>query len=124
LIRVTNRGSFRNVEAFGQRVKSRAYLLPLSKYGPIGVAALSGATPIDTGLASSSWYYEIVNKPGYFAINWYNSDIENGFHVAVALQYGYGTRHGGYVYGRDYINPAMRPIFDQIAADMWREVTK
>jgi hypothetical protein len=124
LIRVTHRGSFTNVETFGQRVKARSYLAPLAMYGPIGVAALSGATPIDSGLAASSWYYEIIDKPGYFAIHWYNSDVENGFHVAVALQYGYATRRGGYVQGRDYINPVMRPIFDQIAADMWREVTK
>lgn len=125
MIKVTNRGSFRNLEAFGQRVKTRSYLAPiLSKYGPIGVAALSGATPIDSGRAAQSWYFEIVDKPGYFAIHWLNSDVENGFHVAVALQYGYATRRGGYVQGRDYINPAIQPIFDQMVTDMWREVTK
>lgn len=121
---MTNRGSFKNMEAFGLRIKQRIYLKQLAKYGPIGVEALRGATPIDSSLASQSWYYEIVDRPGYFAIHWLNSDVETGFHVAVALQYGYGTRNGGYVQGRDYINPAMRPIFDQIAADMWREVTK
>jgi hypothetical protein len=124
LIKVTNRGSFAKLEAFGQRIRQRTYLLPLAKYGTIGVAALSGATPVDSAQTSQSWYYEIVNKAGYFAIHWYNSDVENGFHVAVMLQYGHGTRNGGYVQGRDYINPAMRPIFDQIASDMWREVTK
>jgi hypothetical protein len=124
LITVTNRGSFRNVEAFGLRMRQRTYLTQLVKYGSIGVAALSAATPVDSALASQSWYYEVVNKPGYFAIHWYNSDVENGFPVAIMLQYGHGTRNGGYVQGRDYINPAMRPIFDQMAIDMWREVTK
>jgi hypothetical protein len=98
--------------------------MQLSKYGPIGVAALKGATPVDSALASQSWYYEIVNRPGYFAIHWYNSNIENGFPVAVMIQYGHATRNGGYVEGRDYINPALRPIFDQIVIDMWKEVTK
>jgi hypothetical protein len=124
-IKISHRGSFKNMEAFGQRVKARSYLTPvLSKYGQIGVTALSGATPIDSGLAASSWYYEIVDKPGYFAIHWYNSDVENGYPVAIALQYGHATGNGGYVHGRDYINPVMRPIFDQMVADMWREVTK
>jgi hypothetical protein len=125
LIKVTNRGSFKNMEAFGLRVKQRTYLAPtLSKYGPIGVAALSGATPVDSGLASQSWYYEIVDRPGYFAIHWLNSDVERGFHVAVAIQYGHATRSGTHIEGRDYINPAMRPIFDQMVNDMWKEVTK
>jgi hypothetical protein len=124
LIKLTNRGSFQNIEAFGLRMKQRTYLTQLAKYGPIGVEALRGATPVDSALASQSWYYEIVDKPGYFAIHWYNSDIENGFPVAVMIQYGHATRNGGYVEGRDYINPALRPIFDQIAIDMWREVTK
>ena len=125
MIKVTNRGSFRNLEAFDQRMRQRTYLAPvLSKYGPIGVAALSAATPVDSARASQSWYYEIVDKPGYFAIHWFNSDVENGFPVAVMLQYGHATKNGGYVQGRDYINPAMQPIFDQIAADMWKEVTK
>jgi hypothetical protein len=105
-------------------MKSRQQFAVLHKYGPIGVAALSGATPVDSGLAANSWSYEIVDKPGYFAIHWLNSDVENGFHVAVMIQYGHATRGGGYVEGRDFINPAMRPIFDQMAADMWKEVTK
>lgn len=125
MIKVTNRGSFRNVEAFGQRVKSRSYLAPLGpKYGPIGVTALSVATPIESGETAHSWYYEVVDRPGYFAIHWYNSHVNKGYPVAVAIQYGHATGGGGYVYGKDYINPVMRPIFDQIAADMWREVTK
>lgn len=123
-IKVTNRGSFKNAEDFGRRIKARTYLRPLAKYGPIGVAALSGATPVESGRTAESWYYEVVDRPGYFAIHWYNSDVENGFHVAVMLQYGHATRNGGFVHGRDYINPAIQPIFDQMAQDMWREVTK
>lgn len=125
MIRATSQGSFKGMEDFAKRVKDRSYLAPvLSKYGVIGVEALSGATPVDSGLARQSWYYEIVDKPGYFAIHWLNSDVENGFHVAVGLQYGHATGSGAYIEGRDYINPVMRPIFDQMATDMWKEVTK
>jgi hypothetical protein len=126
LIRVTHRGSFRNVEAFLGRMKTRSYLKGLEKYGPIGVAALQAATPVESNKTAQSWYYEIVDKPGYFAIHWLNSNIEDPgqIPIAVLLQYGHGTRNGGYVQGRDYINPAMQPIFEQIAADMWKEVTK
>lgn len=123
-IKVTTRGSFAKSQTFLDRMKRREQFKALAKYGPIGVSALAQATPKDSALAASSWYYQIVDKPGYFAIQWYNRDVENGFHVAVMLQYGYATRQGGRVEGRDYINPAMRPIFDQIANDMWREVTK
>jgi hypothetical protein len=126
LIRVTQRGSFNNVEAFLKRMQKREHLTPLAKYGPIGVAALAAATPADSSDTASSWYFEIVDKPGYFAIHWLNSNVEDPgrIPVAVLIQYGHGTRNGGYVQGRDYINPALAPIFDQIAADMWKEVTK
>lgn len=126
MIKVTVRGSFRNVEAFAQRMKQRTYLTQLAKYGPIGVAALKGATPVDSSETANAWYYEIVNKPGYYAIHWLNSHIVNPgqIPVAILLQYGHGTRTGGFVQGIDYINPALRPIFDQMANDMWKEVTK
>lgn len=123
-IKITTRGSFTKTQTFLDRMKRREQFKALAKYGPIGVSALAQATPKDTGLSADSWYYEIVDRPGYFAIQWYNKDVENGFHVAVMVQYGYATRNGGFVEGRDYINPVMRPIFDQIAADMWKEVTK
>jgi hypothetical protein len=90
----------------------------------LGVNALSNATPANSGLAAASWSYTIEQRPGYYSIRWHNSDIENGFPVAVMIQYGHGTGTGGYVQGRDYIMPAMRPIFDQIAAEAWREVTR
>ena len=126
MIRVTQRGSFNNVEAFLKRMKERTYLTQLAKYGPIGVAALAAATPVESSKTAESWYYEIVDKPGYFAIHWLNSNVEDPgrIPVAVLIQYGHGTRNGGYVLGQDYINPALAPIFEQIAADMWKEVTK
>ena len=126
MIRVTTRGSFRNAEAFLNRMKSRQELRQLEKYGPIGVAALKAATPVDSSLTAESWYYEIVDRPGYYAIHWLNSHVEDpgNIPIAVLLQYGHATRNGGFVEGRDYINPALAPIFEQIAADMWKEVTK
>lgn len=126
-IRAVNRGSFAKALAFGERVRTRSYLRPtLEKYGAIGVAALRGATPIESGLTASLWRYEIVDKPGRFAINWLNGHVEEpgSIKIAVILQYGHATRGGGYVEGRDYINPAMRPIFDQMVLDMWKEVTR
>src|SRR5215216_1045011 len=107
-------------------MKSRQELRQLEKYGPIGVAALKAATPVDSSLTAESWYYEIVDRPGYYAIHWLNSHVEDpgNIPIAVLLQYGHATRNGGFVEGRDYINPALAPIFEQIAADMWKEVTK
>lgn len=92
----------------------------------MGVAALRAATPVESSETAQSWYYEIVDRPGYYSIHWLNSHIvEPGrIPVAVLIQYGHATRNGAYVEGVDYINPALRPIFDQIADDMWREVTK
>lgn len=88
-----------------------------------GVAALEAATPADTGLAGNSWGYTIERSKGHVMIGWTNSDVENGFPVALMIQYGHGTGTGGYIQGRDYINPAMRPIFDQIAETVWKAVT-
>jgi hypothetical protein len=126
VIKVTNRGSFAKSQAFLLRMQNRDQFKALEKYGPIGVAALTSATPIDSSLTSNSWYYESVQRPGYFAIHWYNSHVEDPGRIPIAaiIQYGHATRNGGYVQGRDYINPAMRPIFDQIIAEMWREVTR
>lgn len=126
MIRISSRGSFNNTNTFLNRMKSRSYLAQLAKYGPVGVAALRAATSIDSGRTSEAWYYQVVNRPGYFAIHWLNSHIEQpgSIPIAAILQYGHGTRSGGYIQGRDYINPAMRPIFDQILTDMWKEVTK
>ena len=126
MIQVRTSGSFSKSQAFLQRMKNRDQFKVLAKYGPIGVTALINATPKDSSKTANSWYYEVVDRPGYYAIHWYNSNIEDPGRISIAaiIQYGHGTRRGGYVQGIDYINPAMRPIFDQIAADMWKEVTK
>ena len=126
MIKVSSQGSFRSTDAFLLRMKSRSYLTQLETFGALGVAALRAATPVESDVTAEGWTYEIVNRPGYFSIHWLNTHTEEPGHipVAVLIQYGHGTRNGGYVHGRDYINPAMRPIFDQIAADMWKEVTK
>ena len=124
MIKVTHKGSFKNVEAFLKRMKKREQFAALEKYGSIGVRALAAATPVDSSETANSWYYEIINRPGYFSIQWLNSNMEDGISIAAIIQYGHATRNGSWVEGRDYINPAMRPIFDQIANDMWKEVTK
>jgi hypothetical protein len=95
----------------------------LDSAGREGVAALAAATPVESGLAENSWDYEVSGGGGVYTITWTNSDVENGFPVAIMLQYGHGTGTGGYVQGRDYINPAIRPIFDKIANDVWKVVT-
>lgn len=96
----------------------------LNKYGSLGVAALSNATPTETGLTAASWSYDIQAGRGYYSIRWHNSHNVAGTPLVVLLQYGHGTGTGGYVQGRDFIMPAIRPIFDQIAAEAWKEVTK
>jgi len=124
MITITQKGSFSNTERYLSRMKDADRFATLSKYGSLGVNALSNATPADSGLAAASWSYSIVQRPGYYSIRWHNSDIEDGFHVAVMIQYGHGTGTGGYVQGRDYIMPAIRPIFDQILAEAMREVNR
>lgn len=124
MISVKVKGSFNKSEKFLTRMKQREQFTALAKYGPKGVAVLRDATPKESSRTANAWTYEIVQKPGYFAISWNNSHVEAGIPVAILIQYGHGTRTGGYVQGRDYINPAIRPIFDEIAADMWKVVTK
>ena len=121
---ITQKGNFNNVTRYLNRLKEAERLTVLNKYGSLGVAALSNATPMDTGATAASWYYTIVSRRGYYSIRWHNSNIRDGIPIAVLIQYGHGTGTGGYVQGRDYIMPAMRPIFDQIAAEAWREVTR
>lgn len=98
-------------------------LAELEPYAQQGVNALATLTPQDTGLTAASWGYEIVIDGGSVFINWFNTNENDGALVAILLQYGHGTGTGGYISGTDYINPAMKPIFDQIAADVWRKVT-
>ena len=120
---VTSSGSFAKTEAFLRSMQRTDFAHILEKYGREGVQALSAATPIDSGRTAASWGYEIERKGSSFTLTWFNTDIENGFPVAIMLQYGYGTGTGGFVQGRDYINPAIRPIFDRIAEDIWKVVT-
>ena len=124
MISFRQKGDFSKLTQFLERAKEAVKVGDLDKYGRAGVAALSSATPIDSGLTANSWYYEIEHKNGSSTISFYNSNIQNGIPIAVILQYGHGTRNGGWVQGRDYINPAIQPIFDEIAESAWREVTK
>jgi hypothetical protein len=126
LITVTVRRSSYKTEDFLRRMQKQAFLQSLDKYGRIGVQALQKATPEDSGVTAESWSYEIVRRNGYFSIQWMNTNTEDpgNIPIAVLVQYGHGTKQGAWVEGRDYINPAMRPIFDQIATDVWREVTR
>ena len=124
MISFRHKGDFSNLTRFLEKVKETARLGDLDKYGREGVAALASATPIDSGETSSSWYYKIVNKNGSATITFYNSNIQNGVPIAIILQYGHGTNNGGWVEGRDYINPAIQPIFIKIADSAWKEVTK
>ena len=124
MIKFRHKGDFSRSFRYLEKVKAAVRRSDLDKYGREGVAALASATPVDSGVTASSWYYEIVRTDGSVTINFNNSNIQNGVPIAVILQYGHATGTGGYVQGRDYINPAIRPIFDRIANDAWREVTK
>lgn len=124
MITFRQKGDFSKLTRYFERVKEAVKLGFLDGYGREGVAALKSATPIDSGLTANSWYYEIENQNGRVAINFKNSNINDGVPIAIILQYGHGTRNGGWVQGRDYINPAIRPIFDEIASTAWKGVTK
>ena len=124
MISFRHKGDFSKVTWYFEKASNAARLVDLDKYGREGVAALASATPVDTGETANSWYYEISRKSGIVTISFFNSNIQNGVPIAIILQYGHGTRNGGWVEGRDYINPAIQPIFDKIADSAWREVTK
>jgi len=116
-------GDFRAMEDSLKKISKIDILGIMESCGREGVAALSSATPTDTGLVAGTWGFDVRASRGTYAIYWTNTDIESDFPVAIMLQYGYGTGTGGYVQGRDYINPAIRPIFDQIATKVWKAVT-
>lgn len=125
MIKAYSSGSWKVTEDFLRRMQAETYLRNLEQYGNIGVQALRASTPEDDGDTASAWTYEIIQRPGYYSIKWDNANVDSqGTPIAVLIQYGHGTRNGGYVTGIDYINPAMAPIFEQIASDMWREVTR
>lgn len=124
-MRVTfsSKGDFKKLTSFLEKSKEVFNVGILDKYGKAGVDALASSTPVDTGLLKDSWYYKIENHNGTAKLIFYNSDIENGCPIAIIIQYGHATRNGGWVEGRDYINPALKPIFDKLADEAWREVT-
>ena len=124
MITFKQKGNFKKLNRFLERAKEAIHLGDLDKYGQEGVDALSSATPMETGNTANSWSYEITRSKDSVRIAFLNSNIQNGVPIAVVLQYGHATATGGWVEGRDYINPAIQPIFDSIAENAWREVTK
>ena len=124
MITITNKGDFAKTFNFLNASTKIDIGSILDKYGQEGVSLLSRNTPIDSGKTSESWSYKIEKTKGQTSINWYNSNVVNGVNIAVILQYGHGTKNGGYVSGRDYINPALLPLFNRMTEEIWREVTK
>lgn len=123
MITIKQQGDFSNLNKFLEKAKEVAKLGDLDKYGRQGVQLLASVTPKDTGLTANSWSYKIERSEGKVSLIFLNSNIQNGVPIAIILQLGHGTRNGGYVQGRDYINPAIQPLFDKIASDAWKEVT-
>lgn len=124
MIKVKHKGNFLRTTRYFERLRKPINVKALEKYAIRAVKALEAATPVDTGLTAKSWYYKIVDSNGRVTISFNNSNIQNKVPIAIILFYGHGTRNGGWVEGRDYINPAIQPIFDQIAKDAWKEVTR
>ncbi len=116
-------GSFRHLDNYLQKMSKRDILSELAGYGREGVAALQRATPVDSGITADSWAFNVTSSRGWFFLNWTNDHVVDGTPLVIMLQYGHGTGTGGYVQGYDFINPAIRPIFDRISADMWKAVT-
>lgn len=124
IVKVSHKGGFNKFETWCNHLLKRDYLNVLDKYGQMGVTTLSAATPKNTGKTASSWSYEIIRGKNQTKIVWSNSNVNDGVNIAILLQYGHGTGTGGYVVGEDYINPAIRPIFDHIAKSAWKEALK
>lgn len=124
IISVTQKGNFKKTDRFLSGLIGLHYRRKLDHYGKRGVEALKRATPKDSGETAEAWSYEIVEQPGRTAIYWRNSHVVNGTNIAVILQYGHATRNGGFVEGIDYINPAIRPIFEDMAKEVWKEVVQ
>ncbi len=124
MIRIKQKGDLKKITSYLKKLEHPISLSLLKKYGEEGVAALEAATPFDTGLTAKSWEYKASVSDGRAVLTFYNTNIQNGVPIAIILQYGHGTRNGGWVEGRDYINPAIQPIFDKLAKEAWKEVTK
>lgn len=123
MISFSSKGDFRRTIRSLKKMSEADIFSSLNSYGARGVSALAAATPQDSGRAATSWSYKVVRSSTSWSIIWSNSDIENGFPVVIGLQYGHGTGTGGWVQGQDFINPAIRPIFDEISQDVWKAVT-
>lgn len=123
MIEVTVQGDNDKTTRSLKKMASGDQFSDFDRYGQVGVRALSASTPVDTGLAAHSWYYKVIRDSRNPGIEWCNADVESGLNVVILIQYGHGTGTGGYVQGRDFINPAMQPVFDQIAIDVWKKVT-
>jgi len=122
MIEVTSSGNFKKTEQFLYGMAKGDVFDILETYGQQGVDALALATPVDSGLTAESWSYEVIRKNGKYQIIWHNSNLESGIPVAILIQYGHATGTGGWVEGYDYINPAIKPLFDKIAQDVWEMV--
>ena len=122
-IKMVCTGSFNKTERFLKKAQEASKTINLTKYREIGVAALQAATPTRTGVTASSWYYKIEKSGSRLTLSFFNSNVNKGVPIAIILQYGHGTNNGGWVQGRDYINPALRPIFDEMVEAIWKEVT-
>lgn len=123
MIKFVQRGTFGRVNSYFERLLEKRNMGILNRYGELGVKALSDATPVDTGLTASSWYYTIERSRDSITLSWHNSNVIKDYaNVAILLQYGHATRNGGFVQGRDYINPAIRPIMDELAEKAWKEL--
>ena len=122
-IKMVCTGSFNKTERFLKKAQEASKTINLTKYGEKGVAALQAATPTRTGVTASSWYYKIEKSGSTITLSFLNSNVNRGVPIAIILQYGHGTNNGGWVQGRDYINPALRPVFDEMAQAIWKEVT-
>lgn len=124
MISFRHKGDFTKLTMFLENSNKAFKKMNLDKYGEEGVKALASATPVDTGLTAKSWYYKINRTKYSITISFHNSNIQNGVPIAIILHYGHGTNNGGWVEGRDYINPAIQPIFDKIVKNAWKEVDK
>lgn len=122
MIKLVARGGFKNVSSYIERLKENINIGTLDKYGKRGVEALASATPRDTGLTAASWQYSITRERGKATLYFHNTNFQNGIPIAIILQYGHATRNGGWVQGIDYINPAIRPIFEELANQAWEEM--
>lgn len=124
MIEIESKGSFSNTEDFLKRMSKGDVFAALDHYGRQGVMALERATPVESGETARSWTYKVEHSTGKYELIFSNTHIIDGQNIAILIQYGHGTGTGGYVQGRDYINPVIRPLFDQIANEVWKEVTK